>query len=90
MRYRFNEFNDKTLETVLQYSFKDKLKTMETLESIQINYPGDLIRQKTARDPMGRGSRMFKDILRGNVDVISPDGTVTKSKSKPKPKEKRV
>ena len=90
MRYRFNEFNDKTLETVCSYSYKDKLKTMETLPSIQINYPGDLIRQKTERDPMGRGSRMFKETLRGNTDVIAPDGTVVKKKAKAKAKAKEI
>jgi len=82
MRYRYDEYNQKTLEDVCKESYRDSVKHLDDLPSVEVNYNGDLIRQRTARDPMGRGSRVFKETLRGNVDIIDPDGNVTKAKRK--------
>lgn len=86
MRYRYHEFNDNTIDFICNDKFRESVKCIDTLKSVEINYEGDLIRQRTARDPGGRGSKMFKDVLRGHVDVIAPDGTVQHSKSKHKKK----
>jgi len=58
MRYRYHEFNNKTLDQVCNGEYRLKVKDINKLTKIQINYQKDLIRQRTGRDPAGRGSRM--------------------------------
>lgn len=78
MRYRFTEFNNNTIDHVCSQEYKDKLKRLDQMEGIEINYQADLIRQRTSRDPGGRGSKLYKDVLRGKVEVVAPDGTIVR------------
>ena len=79
MRYRYHEFNDITLDEVCWSEFRYAVKESSDLNSVEINYPGDLIRQRSNRDPQGRGSKMFKDKLRGYVDIVLSDGSIKKA-----------
>ena len=81
MRYRYHEFNQKSLDFVCNSDYREKVRNLQDLPSAQMNYQSDLIRQRTARDPAGRGSKMYKDMLRGQVDVIGPDGKVVREKA---------
>jgi hypothetical protein len=81
MRYRYHEFNQKSLDFVCNSEYREKVKNLNNLPTAQMNYQKDLIRQRTARDPAGRGSKMYKDMLRGQVDVISPDGEIVREKA---------
>jgi hypothetical protein len=76
MRYRYKELNDREIEDVCNATHYEKVENMSEMQQIEINYTGDLIRQRTARDPRGRGSKMFKDMLRGNIDVVCPEGKI--------------
>jgi hypothetical protein len=77
MRYRYHEFNKNTISWVTSEDYL-ALRGNNDLPKVEINYEGDLIRQKTARDPGGRGSRLFKKALRGHVDIVDPDGKIIK------------
>ena len=78
MRYRYGEFNRNALDSVWNSEHKYKTDSQTDLDEIKVNSKLDLIRQKTARDPAGRGSKMFREILRGNVTVINPSGEIVK------------
>ena len=77
-RYRYTEFNEENLKFVCNDSYKLKINEFEEIPEVEINYKNDLIRQRTARDPAGRGSKMFRETLRGNVEVVDPSGNVVK------------
>ncbi|CAI2363576.1 unnamed protein product [Moneuplotes crassus] len=78
MRYRYHEFNRNTLGEVCSSEHKYKVETKTDIPEVQINYSNDLIRQKSARDPSGRGSKLFREVLRGNVTAVDPDGNIVR------------
>lgn len=88
MRYKYHEFNEATMDYICNDEYRYRVKTKD-MDECEINFPGDLIRQKSARDPYGRGSKLFKDALRGKVDIIQPDGTKKVCKKNWVPKGKR-
>lgn len=79
MRYRYKELNERAINDVCNSKHSEKVEIMTGLDEVEINYEGDLIRQKTARDPGGRGSRLFKETLRGHVDVVDPTGKMIRA-----------
>lgn len=79
MRYRYKELNERAINDVCNTANFEKIENMEELDEVEINYEGDLIRQRTARDPGGRGSKLFKETLRGNVDVVDPTGKIVRA-----------
>ena len=85
--YRYFEFNKNTLDYVSTDEYKNLIKTKKNSE-IEVNYAGDLIRQKWKRDPQGRGSKIYKETLRGYVDIVLPDGSVKKAIRKIKPRQR--
>lgn len=78
MRYRFKEFNKNTIDEVCSIEHREKVEKSSDLSETLINYSNDLIRQKSGRDPSGRGSKLYREVLRGNVTAIDPSGEIVR------------
>ena len=60
---------------------------MSGLNSIEVNDPDEVIHHESQFDTQGRGAKIYKDKLRGYVDVVMPDGKIKKGIKKYKSKK---
>ena len=85
-RYNYKELNEIMLDKVCSDEYRDSVKELSGLSSIEVNCPGDNIRKKSEKHPEGIEPMRIVKKLFGTVDIILPDGTVKKAPKK-EPKE---
>ena len=77
-RYRYEDLNEITLDKVCSDEYRNSVKEMSGLDSIQSGFPDDYIMKKSEKYPEGRDRSKFRRLLYGKFDIVLPDGTIIK------------
>ena len=78
-RHNYKELNEIMLDKVCTDKYKDSVKELSGLSSVELNCPGDFITKKSERHPDGiQPMRIIRKLI-GTVDIVLPDGTIQKA-----------
>ena len=78
-RYRREKINEIMLDRVCSDEYRNNVKELSDLSSIQVGFPDDDIMKKSDKYPEGRSRGKFRKSLHGYVDVVLPDGSIKKA-----------